>query len=839
MPAKAGGKKTAKSEDDTKKKESTKNSKKGTDETGDNVSATGHASPTKTAAGNLARSSSQAGTPIDENMNKDTGGLTSEPSQHTEGNREGGETGDNATIAGVADADIKYEEPILPNLIVLSYEGGKEKGLYEGYGTATYVGGHNYTGDWSGGMMNGQGRYEWADGVVYSGSIVNNQLEGIGTYRWPDGSEYHGDVLRGRRHGTGVFRHGQSPLTYEGEWNMGNMHGRGTLQFDGTGQNYYTGDFILNIPFGKGRRQYASGNLYEGMWVNGKRHGYGVFSWSNGNGEYIGQWENGIQQGHGIHIWYIIRAEESQYALRNYYEGNFLNGRRHGQGTFYYSSGTKYIGEWKSDQKHGKGKVILRNGTVIEADFSYDRITTPLTNDMTSMLLIELPEIGSIGSIPSASNTLDPNNLRRSESRNTIGPSFKLQFEPVFNHLSTIEDEKKKITEQVFHVLFRNLPQLNRLYRIYARLGVDLETNIDNTFLMTRIQFWRFILDCNLHSYGVTLIEYDRMIAECLPTVNLHGPDESVLVREFLNAIAIICFHLHRLKKIQSESSSEQQQQQPISLQIASSMETIIEKNILQQAGKIRGNLFTDPQKYIQAFPYKEQCYKIYLSFCTKKKNKPDDITMQKRDFLLMLKHFQLVDSVHLTASRVISILAEEDPNIRPSGSTKNSDIRLDIEMSFLEFFEALISCALVYPVNKFYNNYNRPSKTAGSDRSLGSQPSIGSPNNHDQYQESRASELPTIVVREVSEFIGEGTDDIDKTQSLLSREHQDPINSETSLSAYASKIHAFFQGIFLPASMTHKHIREQIRVDQEKTWQGLLPDNNPSWSKKYTVLVE
>ncbi len=35
-----------------------------------------------------------------------------------------------------------------------------------------------------------------------------------------------------------------------------------------------------------------------------------------------------------------------------------------------------------------------------------------------------------------------------------------------------------------------------------------------------------------------------------------------------------------------SESSSEKQ---PISLQIASSMEMIIEKNILQQAGQIRG----------------------------------------------------------------------------------------------------------------------------------------------------------------------------------------------------------------------------------------------------------
>lgn len=26
-----------------------------------------------------------------------------------------------------------------------SYEGGKEKGLYEGYGKATYIGGHKYS----------------------------------------------------------------------------------------------------------------------------------------------------------------------------------------------------------------------------------------------------------------------------------------------------------------------------------------------------------------------------------------------------------------------------------------------------------------------------------------------------------------------------------------------------------------------------------------------------------------------------------------------------------------------------------------------------------------------
>ena len=49
-------------------------------------------------------------------------------------------------------------------------------------------------------------------------------------------------------------------------------------------------------------------------------------------------------------------------------------------------------------------------------------------------------------------------------------------------------------------------------------------------------------------------------------------------------------------------------------------MEKIIENNILQQAGNIRGNLFNEQEKYQQASQYKQQCYKIYLTFCTKNK---------------------------------------------------------------------------------------------------------------------------------------------------------------------------------------------------------------------------
>jgi hypothetical protein len=77
--------------------------------------------------------------------------------------------------------------------------------------------------------------------------------------------------------------------------------------------------------------------------------------------------------------------------------------------------------------------------------------------------------------------------------------------------------------------------------------------------------------------------------------------------------------------------------EQPISLQIAATMEKIIEKNILPRAGHVKGksisatnqcicpcftlgNLLSDMEKYSQVAQYKDKCYRVYLAFCTKNK---------------------------------------------------------------------------------------------------------------------------------------------------------------------------------------------------------------------------
>jgi hypothetical protein len=71
------------------------------------------------------------------------------------------------------------------NNSILSYEGEKDKGLFQGFGKTLYRGGHTYEGEFNQGMMSGKGKYVWANGISYEGDFLNNEITGNGTYRWP------------------------------------------------------------------------------------------------------------------------------------------------------------------------------------------------------------------------------------------------------------------------------------------------------------------------------------------------------------------------------------------------------------------------------------------------------------------------------------------------------------------------------------------------------------------------------------------------------------------------------------------------------------------------------
>lgn len=111
-------------------------------------------------------------------------------------------------------------------------------------------------------------------------------------------------------------------VTYDGEWNVGQMEGFGRMYFAQVG--VYEGQFVKDERHGEGKMTWHNGIVYSGTWSNGKRSGKGVMTWPNGDK----------------------------------YEGDFVDGRRHGRGIMTYATGSKYEGEWQKDQPHGRGSLV-------------------------------------------------------------------------------------------------------------------------------------------------------------------------------------------------------------------------------------------------------------------------------------------------------------------------------------------------------------------------------------------------------------------------------------------------------------------------------------------------
>ncbi len=81
-------------------------------------------------------------------------------------------------------------------------------------------------------------------------------------------------------------------------------------------------------------------------------NGQGTYKYSDG-AKYKGQWKNSRLDGQGT----ITYLDGSKYV------GQWKNNQRHGQGTYIYPDGSKYIGQSKDGQKHGQGTYIFPDGS--------------------------------------------------------------------------------------------------------------------------------------------------------------------------------------------------------------------------------------------------------------------------------------------------------------------------------------------------------------------------------------------------------------------------------------------------------------------------------------------
>ncbi|CAK6446376.1 unnamed protein product [Pipistrellus nathusii] len=586
-----------------------------------------------------------------------------------------------------AEDTFQYEDPILTNLIIESYEGEKVHGLYEGEGFAVFQGGCTYQGMFSEGLMHGQGTYIWADGVKYEGDFVKNIPMNRGKYTWPDGSTYEGEVINGMRNGFGVFKCSTQPVSYIGHWCQGKRHGKGSIYYNEEGTSCYEGDWVHNIKKGWGIRHYKSGNIYEGQWENNVRHGEGTMKWLTINEEYSGQWENGVQNGLGTHTWFLKRVPNTQYPLRNEYRGNFVDGCRHGHGKFYYASGAIYEGEWVSNKKHGMGRITLKNGRVYIGPFSNDHLAEVPSFEDELLQDRDLSAALDLGSRSRALSSAEiVRRLNGSESMSVLGSSIELDLVLLLNMYPQGEQAEEK--KQVEYAVLRNITELRRIYSFYSSLGC--ERSPDNTFLMTKLQFWRFLKDCKFHHHKITLADMDRVLSEYsgIPVEEIHSPFTKILLRVFLNYLLQLAYHIHH-KEFQHRSPS-----------LFLCFTKLMTENIHPNACHVKGILFIGQQRSLYSMNYADMCWEIYKAHCRPSAVPPHEPTMKMRHFLWMLKEFKMINK-ELTSTKFVEIIAEDNPFVYDG-----IDSNLELELVFLEFFEALLSFATFSVTDQMSKSY-------------------------------------------------------------------------------------------------------------------------------------
>lgn len=212
----------------------------------------------------------------------------------------------------------------------------------------TYDDGSIYRGGLRGTRLHGSGEYESkAQGFKYRGEYQDGNMHGKGNLTFASGDNYEGEFADNRPHGKGVYKFANGD-SYIGEMKAGVINGRGL--FTTKAGDTIDGTFIDAKATGKGIYKFVSGDRYEGEMVQGKLTGKGIYFAANGDrieGNFIdGQPVGGIYH----------------FTNGDRYQGEMQNGALTGRGVYFHKSGAKYEGEMVAGKPQGKGTFWFGDG---------------------------------------------------------------------------------------------------------------------------------------------------------------------------------------------------------------------------------------------------------------------------------------------------------------------------------------------------------------------------------------------------------------------------------------------------------------------------------------------
>lgn len=216
---------------------------------------------------------------------------------------------------------------------------------------STTSNGTNFTCE-SGDCNNGYGKKTAGKNFI-EGFFTNSKLNGYG-YQTSDNGFSQGEFKDGELNGFGFTYYNLTKEFFIGQWRNGKQNGYGYYKVGSTiteAGYYQDGKLVTNYMTPDFKNLVSRGSC-SGNCVNG----FGFYKYSNGD-SFTGFFYNSSPAYMGTYHW----------STGDWYLGNWVNGKRTGQGRLYFSGPkTNYLGNFENDKMEGLGIYINEKETITQ-----------------------------------------------------------------------------------------------------------------------------------------------------------------------------------------------------------------------------------------------------------------------------------------------------------------------------------------------------------------------------------------------------------------------------------------------------------------------------------------